>query len=220
MASPIIIAIDGPAASGKGTLAKQLAQKLNLVHLDTGKIYRAVGKQLMEQGYSADYIKDMGVFTEEGLKLAASLTLDDLRRDDLDDEGVGNMASIVGSIPELREALLDFQRDIATNPEGAVLDGRDIGTVVCPDATVKFYVTASLETRATRRYKQLQSNNNNVTYTDILQNLQARDARDSSRASAPLVVAQDAIRMDTTTLSLDDMVSQALEIIQSRTSGS
>lgn len=211
----MIIAIDGPAASGKGTLARKIAERLGAVYLDTGKLYRAVGYKLM---HSKHEVHDAEVHTSEAalyaIQEAKELDINEIESLDLGDEGVGRAASIVSAIPGVRAALIDFQRQVAASTQGAVLDGRDIGTVVCPDAPVKFYITASIEARAERRYKQLKSADERVIYADVLHNLQERDARDKGRKTAPLQVAEDAIRIDTTNLGMDEVFDKVWGKVQ------
>jgi cytidylate kinase len=183
-----IIAIDGPAASGKGTLAKRLAAHLGYDHLDTGALYRAVASKTLRAGVSPE-------------DAAQSFAVADLGASDLRSEKVAQQASIVAAIPAVRAALLDFQRDFARHPpggKGAVLDGRDVGTVVCPwPETVKFFVTASLEARAQRRYAELRGRGESPIHAAVLAEMAERDARDAQRATAPLKPAPDAILLDT-----------------------
>ncbi|PKR58759.1 (d)CMP kinase [Thalassospira lohafexi] len=190
----MIIAIDGPAASGKGTLARRVADAMNYAYLDTGLLYRATGAKVLAQ--KADPADEA-----IAVKVAENLKADDLSGDALRSEKVGTAASKVAAIPMVRAALLDFQRRLATTPpdgkRGAVLDGRDIGTVVCPEAPIKFYLTASVEERANRRFKQLQEKNPAAIYERVLKELEERDARDSARDVAPLKMAEDAIHIDT-----------------------
>jgi CMP/dCMP kinase len=190
----MIIAIDGPAASGKGTLARRVADAMNYAYLDTGLLYRATGAKVLAQ--KADPADEA-----IAVKVAENLNADDLSGDALRSEKVGTAASKVAAIPKVRAALLDFQRRLATTPpdgkRGAVLDGRDIGTVVCPEAPIKFYLTASVEERANRRFKQLQEKNPAAIYERVLKELEERDARDSARDVAPLKMAEDAIHIDT-----------------------
>ncbi len=207
LAKPIVIAIDGPAASGKGTVAKRLARYLRLAYLDTGSIYRAIGYNIMQEGRDPND-KDVAI------KAAKNLAPGDLKNEHLYDEGVGNAASIISAVPRVREILLQFQRDFARNPEGAVLDGRDIGTVICPNADYKFYITADIEARAMRRFKQLQSKGNPVIYDDVLQDLQRRDERDSMRKIAPLKAADDAICIDTTDMNEDEVFAKVLSFVE------
>ncbi len=202
-----VIAIDGPAASGKGTLARRLADHFDVAHLDTGSLYRAVALRLLaHQG-------DPNV-EEDAVEAASSITVHDLSNPRLRDEQVGNIASIVSVIPQVRAVLLDFQRDFAEEEAGAILDGRDIGTVVCPEALVKVFITASLETRAERRHKELQNQGIEVVYESVMRDLIARDRRDSERHAAPLVAAKDAIVIDSTHMSVDEVFAQVVLTIQ------
>ena len=209
----MIIAIDGPSASGKGTLARRLARELGFAFLDTGQIYRAVAARILERG-DAPSAADAAVRAAEGLDLAA------LERPDLRDERVAQAASVVAANPGVRAALLDLQRRFAAAPPGgaagAVLDGRDIGTVVCPGADVKLFVTASLEARARRRHKELQERGEPSIYARVVQEMEARDARDSARATAPLKPAPDAIVLDTSEMDADGAFRAALQAIASK----
>ena len=210
----MIIAIDGPAAAGKGTLAKRLAAHFHYAHLDTGGIYRATGKKALDAAINLEN-------HAASAAIAASLTPADLVAEGLRSEEVGHAASVVSAIPEVRAALLDFQRDFAANPpghaEGAVLDGRDVGTVVCPDADVKLYVTASDEVRAHRRHKELQERGLNAIYARVLDELRDRDARDTNRAVAPLKPADDAVVIDTSDLDADAAFDKALAVVTAAT---
>ena len=209
----MIIAIDGPAASGKGTLARRLAVHFGFAHLDTGKLYRAVGLAVLRGG-------------EDPEDAAAALQkARDLRAADLDDPALAGddaavAASKVAAIQEVREALLDFQRTFAAQPPnggaGAVLDGRDIGTVVCPQAEVKLYVTAAIEVRAARRHKELLERGETSIYSRVLQDLMERDARDSSRSAAPLHAAEDAKRIDTSEMTADAAFDAVLAYVEER----
>src|SRR5215210_3367433 len=187
----MIIAIDGPAASGKGTLGKRLAAHYGLRHLDTGLLYRAVGKAMLEAGYD---------LTDRARAVEAAKALDPKHFDEtvLKSHAVGEAASIVSAIGEVRTALLEFQRDFAARPPGAVLDGRDIGTVICPDADVKIFVDATREVRAARRAAEVRAGRQAVNEAEILADILRRDERDCSRAVAPLVRAPDAHLLDTT----------------------
>ncbi|HET7595260.1 MAG TPA: (d)CMP kinase, partial [Stellaceae bacterium] len=181
----MIIAIDGPAASGKGTLARSLAAHFRLAHLDTGKLYRAAALHAIASGGDP---ADPAVAGPAAERVSAA----DLEDPRLRDEAVARAASVVAAIPAVRQALLAFQRDFARHPPaaaGAVLDGRDIGTVVCPDATAKLFITASPEARARRRFKELQEGGDEAIYERVLQDMKDRDARDSQRRAAPLVPA-------------------------------
>jgi CMP/dCMP kinase len=205
-----IVAIDGPAASGKGTLARRIAEKFNLAHLDTGKIYRATGLAVLAAGGDpAD-----PVTAEKAAQSLDFATLDDAR---LRREDVGRAASVVAAIPGVRAALLEAQRRFAHHPpppaKGAVLDGRDIGTVVCPDADVKIFLVASAESRAFRRAKELRPDDAAAIYDDVLQDMRERDARDSERRVAPLAAAPDATTIDTTSLDADQVFEQASDLI-------
>lgn len=210
----MIIAIDGPAAAGKGTLAKRLAAHFHYAHLDTGGIYRATGKKALDAAINLEN-------HAASAAIAASLTPADLVAEGLRSEEVGHAASVVSAIPEVRAALLDFQRDFAANPpghaKGAVLDGRDVGTVVCPDADVKLYITASDEVRAHRRHKELQERGLNAIYARVLDELRDRDARDTNRAVAPLKPADDAVVIDTSDLDADAAFDKALAAVTAAT---
>lgn len=202
----MIIAIDGPAASGKGTLGKRLAEHYALRHLDTGLIYRAVAKALIDAGH----LLDDGARAVEAARRLEPAAFDD----GLKSHAIGEAASIVSAIPELRKALLAFQRDFAAQPPGAVLDGRDIGTVICPDAEVKIFVTATPEARAHRRFRELCANGQRVSEADILADIMRRDQRDTTRAVAPLAPAPDAHLLDTTHLDIDAAFRAAIAIVE------
>jgi cytidylate kinase len=211
--APLIVAIDGPAASGKGTLARRLAARFDLAHLDTGKLYRATGLAVLEAGGDpADPVA--------ADKAARSLDFSGLADPRLSQEEVARAASLVAAIPAVRAALLDAQRRFARHPppvnnlpaKGAVLDGRDIGTVVCPDATVKIFITASAESRAFRRVKELRERGATAIYDDVLQDMRERDARDSERRVAPLAAAPDAVTIDTTLLDADQVYERATQL--------
>ncbi|WP_226552713.1 (d)CMP kinase [Celeribacter naphthalenivorans] len=196
------IAIDGPAAAGKGTISKAVAKHFGFAHLDTGLLYRATGAK-----------------TFEGLtpiEAAESLTAKDLERDDLRSGDAGQAASRVAAVPEVRAALVDFQQAFARREGGAVLDGRDIGTVICPDAEVKLYVIASDEVRATRRHKELVAKGEDISLEAVLEDLRERDERDAARATAPLKPADDATVIDTTEMSIDEAVAQVIALIEAR----
>lgn len=207
-----IIAIDGPAAAGKGTLARRLATQLGFDYLDTGLIYRAVGMKLARAGLDPA----AATLAEQA---ARDLSPADLAATDLRIDEAAQAASKVASIPGVRAALLEFQRKFAAQPpggKGAVLDGRDIGTVVCPEAGVKLFVTASVEKRAERRLKELQEKGLGAIYGTVLADMRERDERDTNRAVAPLVPAQDAAVLDTSDLDADQAFAAALEIIGSK----
>lgn len=203
----MIIAIDGPAASGKGTLGKRLATHFGLRHLDTGLIYRAVARALMENGHPLD---------DKARAVAAAQALDPAQFDEkaLKGHALGEAASVVSAIPEVRAALLKFQRDFAAAPPGAVLDGRDIGTVIAPDADVKIFVTAALQERARRRAAELKAAGEPADEAAILADILRRDERDGSRAVAPLKAAPDARELDTTHLDADAALAAAIDIVE------
>lgn len=205
-----VIAIDGPAASGKGTLARRIAQALGFAHLDTGTLYRAVGLAVLKRNEDpAD--------AEAATRAVQALDLSLLEDPALRSAETGVAASKVGAIPAVREALLAFQRNFAANPpgrRGAVLDGRDIGTVICPDATVKLFVTATAEIRSHRRFLELRNQGSTRTEDDVLADIRARDARDAGRAVAPLRQAPDAHLLDTSHLAIEAAVARALEIVR------
>lgn len=207
----MIIAIDGPAASGKGTLARKIAAHYNLAYLDTGALYRAVARDVRRSGGDLD---------DEPTAAAAARTLDasTLADPSLRDPGVGDAASIVAKFPAVRAALLDFQRDFAKQEPGAVLDGRDIGTVVLPDADAKIFVVADTEVRADRRYKELKSRGEPVTPQGVLEVIRRRDERDQSRDAAPMKPASDAIVLDTTSLDAEQAFRRAIVLIEDRRS--
>jgi CMP/dCMP kinase len=208
-----VIAIDGPAASGKGTLARRLAAHYGYAHLDTGLLYRVAGLKVLQQ--NADPAD------AQAAELAArGITLDDTRDAELRSDRAAQAASKVAAIAGVRAALLDFQRAFATTPPngagGAVLDGRDIGSVVCPDASVKLFVTADMQTRAERRWKELLSRGTATTVAAVLEDLRERDARDSQRAVAPLTVAPGAFVLDTSGMTPDEVLAAALALIDDR----
>lgn len=210
----IVVAIDGPAAAGKGTLARRVAQDLNLAYLDTGLLYRATGFSVLQK---------QGDPSDENLALAAAQNLQplDLENDQLRHDEAAQAASKVAVIQSVRDELLAFQRRFAAEPptgkSGAVLDGRDIGTVVCPHADVKLFVTASTEVRAQRRLKELQDRGLDAIYAQVLKDMKDRDARDSQRAAAPLKAADDAVILDTSDLDIEEVIAQAKSIISERT---
>jgi CMP/dCMP kinase len=209
-ARPFVVAIDGPAASGKGTLARRLAERFGFAHLDTGALYRATALLVFEEaGDPAD-----PVAAEAAARRVDAQLLSDPR---LRDDEVAAAASVVAAIPSVRRTLLAWQRDFAKCPpepaRGVVLDGRDIGTIICPTADVKLFITASANTRARRRVKELREQDAGVIYEDVLQDLNERDARDSERRAAPLTAAPDAIIIDTTTLDADVVFERASELV-------
>ena len=202
----MIIAIDGPAASGKGTLAKRIGEYYKLPVLDTGLLYRAVARDVLNSGKSLD---------DTAAAIGAAWSLDPATLDDPNLRGpaAGDAASIVAKMPKVRSALLDYQRDFSRQTGGAVLDGRDIGTVICPNADVKIYVIATAEERARRRHLEHQGRGDNAAYDTILTDIRRRDERDSGRDVAPLEAAHDAITLDTTNLDPDAAFAAALAII-------
>jgi CMP/dCMP kinase len=203
----MIIAIDGPAASGKGTLGRRLAAHYGLRHLDTGLIYRAVAKALLDAGCSLE---------DKERAVAAAQALDPAQFDEqaLKGHAVGEAASVVSAIAEVRVALLAFQREFAAAPPGAVLDGRDIGTVIAPDADVKIFVIAAPEERARRRAAELKAAGEPADEADILADILRRDERDRTRAAAPLKAAPDAHELDTTRLTIDAAVAAAIDLVE------
>ena len=205
----LVLAIDGPAASGKGTLAKRLAVHFALPHLDTGLLYRATARAILDDGHPlGDEIS--------AVKAARNLDAGDLDESRLRGAEMGEAASVVAAIPEVRAALVDVQRRFASQKTGAVLDGRDIGTVICPDANVKLFVTASAAVRAARRHKELSKSDGAPDYDTVLADIRRRDARDSGRSDAPLKAADDAIVLDTSALGIDEAFAAALREIESR----
>ena len=209
----MIIAVDGPAASGKGTLTRRLAEHFGLARLDTGLLYRAVGLGIIERGGDPKE-------TAAAIAAAARLQASDLNNPALRGEAAASAASVVAAIPGVRETLRAFQQNFAANPPGgapgAVLDGRDIGTVICPGADIKLFLTASPEVRAERRVKELQAKGLEAIYTRILRDLQDRDARDASRAVSPLEPAKDALVIDTSEKDADTVFETALAHITSQ----
>ena len=214
----VVIAIDGPAAAGKGTLGARLAETYGLAKLDTGLLYRATGFKVISQGGDPE---------DPVVAEAAARALDpkELANEALRTDEAAQAASKVSAIPGVRAALLDFQREFAQNPpllgdgtpaKGALLDGRDIGTTVCPDAAVKLFVTASTEVRAERRFKELQERGLAAIYARVLEDMQERDARDSGRSASPLVAADDAYVLDTSELNADQAVEAALAFVSSK----
>jgi len=208
----MIIAIDGSAASGKGTLAKSLARQLDYDYLDTGALYRAVGLSLIKAGVNPDNIVE-----NQAIELAKSLDLDLTNSPLIRDDRVADMASRVAAITPVRAALLDLQRRFAATPQsgrGAILDGRDIGTVVLPSADLKLFIDAAIETRAKRRTKELHDAGQSAMFRDVLADMQARDKRDRTRSVAPLRAADDAITIDTTTMDAAAVLALALTYVE------
>lgn len=203
------VAIDGPAAAGKGTIARAVADHFGFAHLDTGTLYRAVGLKTLHKG--------RGVITDAAATaIAAALSETDLDRDDLRTPRAARAASKVAIIPGVRAALLEFQRVFARREGGAVIDGRDIGTVICPDADVKLYVTADPQTRARRRFDELSAKGLETSLETVLADLMARDERDATRDAAPMRAADDAHLLDTTELSIDAAVALAVAETEKR----
>jgi len=199
MTAPFTVAIDGPAASGKGTLAKALAAHFGFAHLDTGLLYRAVGRRMLNG--------------EDPVQAAGVLDAGELEGPALRGPEVAQAASKVAAIAEVRAALLDFQRAFARRAGGAVLDGRDIGTVICPEAEVKLFVTASAECRAERRFQELSAKGMDVQFATVLADVKERDDRDRNRAAAPLVPADDAVLLDTSDLTAEQAIAAAIKIV-------
>jgi len=210
---PVVIAVDGPAASGKGTLSNSLANHFGFARLDTGLIYRALGLKVLGDGTDTSD-------KQKVILLANQLSFDDLNQENLRSEKVGAVASRVAAIPDVRAVLLKFQRDFAAHPpaekSGVVLDGRDIGTIVCPNANFKIFLIADKDVRATRRFKELQDRRLRAIYSRILRDMEDRDARDSFRSVAPLEPAKDAFVLDTSNLSVDATFVAALKYISTQ----
>jgi cytidylate kinase len=205
----MIIAIDGTNSSGKGTLAKRLAKHFGLPHMDTGLLYRAVALAAMRAGISLADEKACAA-------VAADIDLGDFEESELRAAGVGNGASVVATLGAVRRELLDVQRKFARKKGGAVLDGRDIGTVIAPDADVKLWVDASVEERARRRFIEFSSRAEKVTQAEVLTQLKERDARDAGRKDAPMKPADDAIWIDTTRMTPDECLAKAIEIVEAK----
>ena len=210
---PIIIAIDGPAAAGKGTLARSLATIYHLSHLDTGLLYRAVGFKMLKEGKE---LTDQ----QAAVTIAHSLTHEDFSNPALRNEDVGVAASYVAAFEDVRKILLVFQRSFATHPpkgmQGVIIDGRDIGSIVLPDAPCKIFVTASLEVRAERRLKELHQKGISCIYEAVLEDIKARDGRDEKRKASPLRPAEDAYILDTSALGIDECVKKACIYVESK----
>ncbi len=204
----MIIAVDGPAASGKGTIARAIAQRFDLPHMDTGLLYRATALNLLSMGGDPE--------SEFAAARATDLSLIDFGDAELKSEAVGGIASRISAYPLVREALLERQRRFAAQLGGAVLDGRDIGTVIAPAAQVKLFVTAEPEVRAQRRFAELQAIGLNAHYADVLADIRARDERDSLRSAAPLMMAEDADLLDTSEMTIDAAVQRAVALVEAR----
>ncbi len=205
----MIIAIDGPAASGKGTIARRLAAHYGLPHLDTGLLYRATAASLIQADKALSDV-------EAAVAAARGLGLTEFDEETLRGAAMSEAASVVAAMPEVRAALVKAQRDFARRPSGAVLDGRDIGTVICPHADVKIFVTASPAARAQRRALEMMRRGEKADYAHVLADIQRRDARDAERADAPMRAAEDAVSLDTTRLDVEGAFARALEIVESR----
>ncbi len=199
------VAIDGPAAAGKGTVARAIAAEFGFAHLDTGLLYRAVGRRVLEGDSPAI--------------AASTLRHGDVVREDLRTPEVSRAASKVAALPEVRKALVKFQREFARRDGGAVLDGRDIGTVICPDAEAKLFVTASDAARAHRRWLELTAAGHDVTEAGVLDDIRERDARDADRRDAPMKAASDAVILDTSDMDVDEVSAFALEEVRTRLEG-
>jgi len=208
----MIIAIDGPAASGKGTIARQIASVYGLHHLDTGLLYRAVAKTMLDAGYSPDD-------AERATEIATRLDPTKFEENALKLQPITEAASVVAAIPQVREALINYQREFATRPPGAVLDGRDIGTVIAPGADVKLFVVDSPQVRAARRLRELRARGETADEHEVLADLLRRDERDSRRTAAPLKAAPDAHLLDTTHLGIDAAFRAAVDIIEAVRAG-
>ena len=208
----MIIAIDGPAASGKGTIARQIASVYGVHHLDTGLLYRAVAKTMLDAGYSPDD-------AERATEIATRLDPTKFEENALKLQPITEAASVVAAIPQVREALINYQREFATRPPGAVLDGRDIGTVIAPGADVKLFVVASPQVRAARRLRELRARGETADEHEVLADLLRRDERDSRRTAAPLKAAPDAHLLDTTHLGIDAAFRAAVDIIEAVRAG-
>ena len=208
----MIIAIDGPAASGKGTIARQIASVYGLHHLDTGLLYRAVAKAMLDAGYPPDDAK-------QATEIAIRLDPKKYEENALKLQPITEAASVVAAIPQVREALINYQREFAMRPPGAVLDGRDIGTVIAPGADVKLFVVASPEVRAARRLLELRARGETADVREVLADLLRRDERDSRRSAAPLKAAPDAHLLDTTHLGIDAAFRAAVDIIEAVRAG-
>jgi cytidylate kinase len=208
----MIIAIDGPAASGKGTLGRRLAAHYGFRHLDTGLLYRAVAKAVLDAGKTG---------ADQAAAISAARDFDPAQLSDpaLKTDAIGNVASVVSAIPEVRAALIEFQRKFATQPPGAVLDGRDIGTVIAPQAEVKIFLTASPQERARRRLKEAEARGEKPDLAVILADIEKRDARDANRAVAPFKPAPDAHLLDTTQLDIDAAIRAAIDIVEATRTG-
>lgn len=206
----MIVAIDGPAASGKGTIGRRLAEELGLAFLDTGLLYRAVTKKILEVGVSPFNVRAV-------VETIGQITLADTSSNELRSPEISSMVPLIAEIPKVREMLVFIQREFAHHPpackHGSVLDGRDIGTTICPDADIKLFITASLHVRAARRYKELLSQGVKTSFQAVHRDLRRRDEQDASRVASPLRIADDATVLDTTDMSVDEAFEKALAIV-------
>jgi CMP/dCMP kinase len=207
--SNLIVAIDGPSASGKGTIAKLLADKLNIKYMPTGNMYRAIAKRVLANQIDIDDVKSI-------LQIASQIKLHDLYESDLNNEVIGSAASKIASLPEIRKEMYDFQRNFALNEGKAILEGRDIGTVIYPEAEFKFFITASPEVRAQRRYKELQEKGFQVIYNEVVEDMKLRDLRDTQREDAPLKAAKDSVIIDTTNMNIEQVITYIMNILKVR----
>ena len=207
MKNKIVIAIDGPSASGKGTICDLLSKKLNIPHLNTGGLYRAVAYKGLQQNYDLNDIEKM-------VNIAKNLTEKDITNKEIFTEQIGEKASIVAKLQEVRDALFQYQKDFSNKEEGAILDGRDIGTSICPNADYKFFITATTEERAKRRYKEMVEKGKNVSYEEIFEKLKNRDETDKNRKINPFKKADDAILIDTTNKSIEKVFEEVLSYIK------
>ncbi|HEV7257484.1 MAG TPA: (d)CMP kinase [Bosea sp. (in: a-proteobacteria)] len=205
----LVIAVDGPAASGKGTLARRLSAHYRLPYLDTGLLYRMVARAMLDAGHD---IRD----AEAAAGLVSTFKDDAFTEDSLRGREIGEAASVVAAMPAVRSGLIERQRRFAAQPGGAVLDGRDIGTVICPQAPAKLFVTATPEVRAARRHKELAGRGEIATFEGILADIRRRDARDSGRSDAPLKAAEDAVILDTSALTVEEAAAAAIDIVEMR----
>lgn len=203
----MIIAIDGPSSSGKGTIAKKIAEHFQLPYLNTGALYRKLAFDSIKNNFDLENDEDLII------NLIPKMDLSDLEAKEIHNEEIGKSASIIAKNQKIRSALLNLQKEFCQNDKGAVLDGRDIGTVICPNADYKFFITASLQARTDRRYLQLLKNYPDIKKADIFQQLQERDLRDQNRQSAPLIAADDAVTIDTSNLTIEQVFNKILGYI-------
>lgn len=208
MTKKLIIAVDGPSASGKGTLCASLSKKFNIPSLNTGALYRYIAYETLNRNLDINNV-------DEVLMVAKNIKIEELNNPELFTEDVGSKASIVARMQPVRDALLQYQKDFANTPGGAILDGRDIGTVICPDAPYKFFVTASAEERANRRYKEMLEKGQEATYEEILEKIKERDEKDMNREASPFKKADDAIEIDTTGKTKQEVLEEVLGFFES-----